>query len=71
MSKDYEKAYSKSELYWGSQPSDLVRRFIEFAPQGRALDLGGGEGRDALFLAEQGFRVTIVDIAESGVEKCR
>ena len=71
MSKDYEKLYSSEKSYWGSQPSDLVRRFAEFAPTGRALDLGGGEGRDALFLAEEGFKATMVEIAEAGVERCR
>jgi cyclopropane fatty-acyl-phospholipid synthase-like methyltransferase len=70
VSKDYEKLYSQEESYWGSQPSDLVRRFAEFAPQGRALDLGGGEGRDAIYLAEQGFRATMIEQAAAGAEKC-
>ncbi len=70
MVKNYEEIYSKSELYWGAKPSDLVRRFAELAPTGAALDLGMGEGRDALYLAGLGFSVTGVESAHSGVTKC-
>lgn len=70
MVKNYEEIYRKSELYWGAKPSDLVRRFAELAPAGAALDLGMGEGRDALYLAGLGFSVTGVESAQSGVAKC-
>lgn len=71
MAKDYERAYGNDTLYWGDGPSELVKQFAELAPEGRALDLGMGEGRDALFLAGQGYNVTAVELAASGVEKCR
>jgi tellurite methyltransferase len=45
--------------------SDLVPR------QGRALDIGGGSGRNALWLARRGLDVTIVDIAEQGLALAR
>lgn len=70
MVKNYEEIYRKSELYWGAKPSDLVKRFAELAPTGAALDLGMGEGRDALYLAALGFTVTGVESAQSGVSKC-
>jgi len=70
MPKDYNKVYSKQELYWGSQPSELVRKFAELTPSGKALDLGMGEGRDVLYLASQGFEVTGVESANSGCTKC-
>lgn len=70
MVKNYEEIYSKSELYWGAKPSDLVKRFAEMAPAGAALDLGMGEGRDALYLAGRGFSVTGVESTHSGVAKC-
>lgn len=38
-------------------------------PPGRALDAGIGQGRNALWLAEQGWRVTGVDISDEGVEQ--
>ncbi len=68
--KYYDELYRDSKLYWGSAPSTLVKRFAELAPPGRALDLGMGEGRDALYLARQGFEVTGVEAARAGVEKC-
>ncbi len=71
MVKDYDKMYSGERLYWGKTPSDLVRQFTELAPEGRALDLGMGEGRDVLFLAEAGYDVTGVEISAAGVAKCQ
>lgn len=70
MAKDYDRIYRGDSLYWGEGPSDLVRQFAELAPEGRALDLGMGEGRDALYLAGLGFNVTGVEIAAAGVERC-
>jgi SAM-dependent methyltransferase len=42
----------------------------EFLPgRGRALDLAGGAGRNAVFLAALGFRVTLVDFSAAGLRK--
>jgi cyclopropane fatty-acyl-phospholipid synthase-like methyltransferase len=70
MAKDYQRLYQGAGLYWGEGPSELVKRFAELAPAGKALDLGMGEGRDALFLATLEFDVTGVESADSGVQKC-
>ncbi len=70
MVKNYEEIYGRDELYWGANPSDLVKRFAELAPSGPALDLGMGEGRDVLYLAGLGHSVTGVESARSGVAKC-
>jgi tellurite methyltransferase len=42
-------------------PSPLVQRFVADLPPGTALDLASGPGRNALYLAERGWRVTAVD----------
>ncbi len=68
--KNYDEIYRNQKLYWGAAPSDLVKKFAELAPVGNALDLGMGEGRDALYLAKQGFDVTGIEAAPAGVEKC-
>lgn len=68
--KNYEEIYRNQKRYWGTAPSDLVKKFAELAPVGHALDLGMGEGRDALYLAKQGFDVTGIEAAPAGVEKC-
>lgn len=49
-------------------PDELLEDFIEEIPVGRALDLGMGEGRNALWLAERGFHVVGVDISAATVE---
>jgi tellurite methyltransferase len=54
----------------------LVRAFSEyilplFPHGGRALDLAGGAGRHSIWLAKQGWEVTLIDISETGVEQAR
>jgi len=44
---------------------------IILKPGARILDLGCGDGRDAVYLAFRGFDVTAVDISEKGIEKTR
>jgi SAM-dependent methyltransferase len=50
-----------------SEPSGLVKDFFSLAPGRAALDIAAGSGRNALFLAEHGFVVDAVDIAEEGL----
>jgi tellurite methyltransferase len=54
----------------------LLRAFSEyilpaFPRGGSALDLAGGAGRHAIWLATQGWEVTLMDISETGVEQAR
>jgi len=42
-----------------------------FPHGGRALDLAGGTGRHAIWLAQQGWQVTLIDISETGVDEAR
>ena len=49
---------------YSTRPAALVKKFQILAPRGRALDIACGNGRNALFLAEQGFTVDAVDISE-------
>jgi SAM-dependent methyltransferase len=48
-------------------PSRIVKDYYHLAPAGRALDIAAGSGRNALFLATQGFTVDAVDISEVGL----
>jgi SAM-dependent methyltransferase len=50
-----------------TEPSGIVKEFFSMAPGRAALDIAAGSGRNALFLAEQGFGVDAVDIAEEGL----
>ncbi|MEJ2246457.1 MAG: methyltransferase domain-containing protein [Acidobacteriota bacterium] len=68
----WEKAYADLDTpaICGGAPSQEIREVaLHLPPAARVLDLGCGEGRNALFLAECGFKVTAVDISEAGIRK--
>lgn len=52
-------------------PSPTLRRYVDAFPDGRALDVATGPGRNALFLAERGYRVDAFDKSRPGVELAR
>lgn len=54
-----------------SEPSELLQTFIEDLPDGRALDVATGGGRNAIALAEHGYAVEAIDISEGGLEIAR
>lgn len=56
------------EYYWDKPVPFLVEQLPRLR-KGRALDLAMGEGRNAVYLAEQGFTVDAVDISEKAVRK--
>jgi SAM-dependent methyltransferase len=59
------------EAMWSGRPNGrLVAEVAEFAP-GRALDVGCGEGADAIWLAQQGWTVTAIDISDVAVGRAR
>ncbi|MEU7552116.1 methyltransferase domain-containing protein [Streptomyces sp. NPDC044571] len=61
--------YRESTRVWSGNPNAaLVREVAQLAP-GRALDLGCGEGADAVWLARQGWRVTGTDISGVALER--
>ena len=67
----WNERYATAEYVWKVDPNVfLVDQTADLAP-GRALDLACGEGRNAVWLAEQGWAVTGVDFAEAGLDKGR
>lgn len=71
----YDGAYRKEEFYWGTQPSELAGQVTDIL-QGdtankRLLDIGSGEGRDAIYFAKCGFQVDALEISTPGVEKIK
>ena len=68
---DWNERYTGRELVWTAEPNRLFAAEIADLPAGRALDLACGEGRNAVWLAERGWRVTGVDFAAVGLAKAR
>jgi SAM-dependent methyltransferase len=72
----WNRKYRESPAAWLEPDPFLEAAFCEYIrplfPQGgNALDLAGGAGRHAIWLAKQGWEVTIIDISETGVEQAR
>lgn len=63
--------YANRAYVWDVVPSRLLEHETRSLPPGRALDLGCGEGRNSVWLASLGWRVTGVDFAHVGLEKAR
>ena len=67
----WDKRYSGEHYVYGVEPVSFLRENIKRFKKGRALVLAAGEGRNAVYLAEQGFDVLAVDISAEGLAKCR
>jgi SAM-dependent methyltransferase len=65
----WDERYRATELVWGAEPNRFVREECEHLPPGRALDLGCGEGRNALFLARLGWQATGIDYSPVAIER--
>ena len=68
---DWNERYAGRELVWTADANRLFAAEVADLPAGRALDLACGEGRNAVWLAERGWRVTAVDFAAVGLAKAR
>ncbi len=67
----WDERYAATELLWTSEPNRFLVEEVADLPPGRALDLGAGEGRNGVWLAERGWQVTAVDFSAVGLEKAR
>lgn len=67
----WDERYAAAERVWSAGPNREVERIVAAWVPGRALDLGAGEGRHALWLAELGWQVTAVDFSAVGIDRGR
>jgi SAM-dependent methyltransferase len=65
----WDERYSGPGLVWGAGPNRFVTEEVTALPAGRAIDLGSGEGRNAIWLAERGWQVTAVDFSAVGLDR--
>ncbi len=72
LSVFWNRRYEAPEYVYGTEPNDFLVRFSALlAPASDVLCLADGEGRNSVWLARRGHRVTAVDVAGSGLRKAR
>ncbi len=67
----YAEAREAGQTVWSAGPNIIVETELSTLPPATAIDLGAGEGRNALWLAERGWQVTAVDFSAVGIETGR
>lgn len=68
----WDERYASDELVYGDAPNEFLAEMAgRFPKGGAALDIGAGEGRNALFLASLGFDVLAVDQSAVGMQKAQ
>ena len=72
----YDELYKSEGYYWGKKPSTICDKIIAIMkPSSNVhptlLDLGCGEGRNAVYFAKHGFNVTGLDCSKVGLEKAK
>lgn len=65
----WEDRYGSAERVWSGRVNPRLAEVATGLPAGRALDLGCGEGADALWLAERGWRVVAVDVSATALQR--
>jgi len=65
----WDERYSERARMWGGNVNASLAGVVDGLVPGRALDLGCGEGGDAIWLARQGWQVTAVDVSEIALER--
>lgn len=69
--KAWDERYAGTEYVWDVGPNRFVEQHLAGLEPGTAIDLAAGEGRNGVWLAQQGWRVTAVDFSETGLAKGR
>ena len=65
---DWDHRYSGDRM-WSGNPNGTLVRELTGRPPARSLDVGAGEGGDAIWLAEQGWTVTANDISQRALDR--
>ena len=74
MKNPYNDRYNQENYYWGFRPSSTCLKVLSLLPPEkslRLLDIGCGEGRNTVFFARNGYKVTASDLSPKGVSKTK
>jgi hypothetical protein len=69
--EQWDKRFGVERYLYGTEPVAFLKDNIDRLPKGKALLLASGEGRNAVWLAEQGYDVTAQDASAVGLQKAR
>jgi SAM-dependent methyltransferase len=69
--EEWNRRYAGRELLWTGEPNRFLVAEVSGLEPGRVLDLACGEGRNAVWLAEHGWRATGVDFSDVALDKAR
>ena len=67
----WDERYGSEEYAYGKIPNKFLEENFKAIPRGKVLSLAEGEGRNAVFLARQGYSVTAVDGSRVGLQKAK
>jgi SAM-dependent methyltransferase len=67
----WDERYSDEDYAYGTEPNDFLVEAAHYLPKGRTLCIGEGEGRNAVWLAGQGYQVTALDNSSVGLGKAQ
>jgi tellurite methyltransferase len=67
----WDKKYQGEEFAYNKKPNAFLKKHLGSLEKGVALDLASGEGGNAVFLAQAGWKVDAVDISPVGLRKAR
>lgn len=65
----WNSRYQESERVWSGKPNPVLVAEVAALTPGHAADLGCGEGADAVWLAQQGWTVTAIDISSTALAR--
>lgn len=67
----WEERYASDEQFWSGRVNATFAAVAQTLAPGSALEVGCGEGADAVWLAERGWQVTAVDVSDTAVARGR
>lgn len=70
----YEKVHNEGLTWFSKVPTPELLEWIDYnniSLDDDICEVGCGEGRDALYLAEKGYKITAIDASEAAIKKCR
>ena len=67
--EQWDARYAASPSVWSITPNEFVVEFLSELPAGRVIDVAGGEGRNALWLAGRGWQAEVADFSQVALDK--